>query len=212
MFKVNIPVNIPVNIYLFKVNNRNTRKMCDVCSKVIIKTPEPCTLLWCFFVKFEHILPIFLVPLLLTLQKGNINWERHWEEVPILDHCSISPPPEKLWLTDIFMGYINRRLTWNELSNDMLYLHCQHWKYFLTTHFLTTFSLLSIRVFNVNFEEVLFAQFNVKRISHNKFYHVSLFGLLKGGMLTRKWFICWRQLLILVWYHNNSHITSQFYP
>ena len=181
--------------------------MCDVCSKVIIKTPEPFTLLWCFFVKFEHILPIFLVPLLLTLQKGNINWERHWEEVPILDHCSISPPPEKLWLTDIFMGYINRRLTWNELSNDMLYLHCQHWKYFLTT-----FSLLSIRVFNVNFEEVLFAQFNVKRISHNKFYHVSLFGLLKGGMLTRKWFICWRQLLILVWYHNNSHITSQFYP
>ena len=30
----------PVNIYLFKVNNRNTRKRCEICSKLTIKTPE----------------------------------------------------------------------------------------------------------------------------------------------------------------------------
>ena len=29
------------NIYLFKVNNRNTRKRCEVFSKLTIKTPEP---------------------------------------------------------------------------------------------------------------------------------------------------------------------------
>ena len=29
----------PVNIYLFKVNNRNTRKSCEICSK-LTKTPE----------------------------------------------------------------------------------------------------------------------------------------------------------------------------
>ena len=28
------------NIYLFKFNNRNTRKMCEICSKLIIKSPE----------------------------------------------------------------------------------------------------------------------------------------------------------------------------
>ena len=28
------------NIYLFKVNNRNTRKRCEICSKSTIKTPE----------------------------------------------------------------------------------------------------------------------------------------------------------------------------
>ena len=28
------------NIYLLKVDNRNTRKMCDICSKLTIKTPE----------------------------------------------------------------------------------------------------------------------------------------------------------------------------
>ena len=32
--------NNPANIYLFKVNNRNTRKRCEICSKLTIKTPE----------------------------------------------------------------------------------------------------------------------------------------------------------------------------
>ena len=30
----------PANIDLFKVNNRSTRKMCETCSKLTIKTPE----------------------------------------------------------------------------------------------------------------------------------------------------------------------------
>ena len=30
----------PVNIYLFKVNNRNTRKRCEICSKCTMSTPE----------------------------------------------------------------------------------------------------------------------------------------------------------------------------
>ena len=48
----------PVSIYLFNVNNRNTRKRCKTCSKLTIKTPER-----------RHILPFFLVFLLLTLNK-----------------------------------------------------------------------------------------------------------------------------------------------
>ena len=28
------------NIYLFKVNNENTRKRCEICSKLIAKTTE----------------------------------------------------------------------------------------------------------------------------------------------------------------------------
>ena len=36
-----MPFNsFPANIYLFKVNNRNTRKRCEICSKLTIKTPE----------------------------------------------------------------------------------------------------------------------------------------------------------------------------
>ena len=44
----------PVNIYLFKFNNRNTRKRCGICSELIIKTPE-------------HVNDVVLVFLLLTL-------------------------------------------------------------------------------------------------------------------------------------------------
>ena len=31
---------IPAGIYLFKVNNRNARASCKVCSKLTVKTPE----------------------------------------------------------------------------------------------------------------------------------------------------------------------------
>ena len=59
------------NIYLFKANNRNTKKRCEICSKLIIKTPERrqrCRS-GVFIVKFEHISHIFLVFLLFTLNK-----------------------------------------------------------------------------------------------------------------------------------------------
>ena len=51
----------PDSIYLLKVNNRNIRKRCDICSKLTIKTPE--RRLWrrsgVFIVNFEHISHLF---------------------------------------------------------------------------------------------------------------------------------------------------------
>ena len=32
---------LSANIYLFKFNNRNTRKGYEMCSKLTMKTPEP---------------------------------------------------------------------------------------------------------------------------------------------------------------------------
>ena len=60
----------PTGIYLLKVNYRNTRKRCETCLKVTIKTPERRQ--WprsgVFIVKFEpHISHLVLVSLLLTL-------------------------------------------------------------------------------------------------------------------------------------------------
>ena len=59
------------NIYLFKVNNRNTRKRCEMCSKLTIKTPERHQLhrSGVFFINFEHISHLFQVFLLMTLNK-----------------------------------------------------------------------------------------------------------------------------------------------
>ena len=61
----------PVGIYMFKVNNRNTKARCEICSKLTIKTQE--RLHWCrsgvFIVSFEHISHLVLVFLLLTLSR-----------------------------------------------------------------------------------------------------------------------------------------------
>ena len=58
----------PAGIYLFKVNNRNTRTS---CSKLKTKTPERSH--WrrsgVFIVEFEHISHLVLVFLLLTLSR-----------------------------------------------------------------------------------------------------------------------------------------------
>ena len=63
--------NCPAGIYLFKVNNRNTRTRCEICSKLTINTPERRQ--WrrsgVFIVNFEHISHLVLVFLLLTLSR-----------------------------------------------------------------------------------------------------------------------------------------------
>ena len=66
-----VVMNNPANVYLFKVNNRNTRKRCEIGSKLTIKISE-----WrhwrcsdVFIVNFEHISNFFEVFLLSTLNK-----------------------------------------------------------------------------------------------------------------------------------------------
>ena len=57
----------PAGFYLFKVNNRNTRTRCEICSKLTIKIPERrrrCSGI--FIINFEHISHLVLVFLLLT--------------------------------------------------------------------------------------------------------------------------------------------------
>ena len=53
-------------IYMFKVNNGNTRTMCEICSKLTIKTPERSDV---FIVNFEQILHTVIMFPLLTLNK-----------------------------------------------------------------------------------------------------------------------------------------------
>ena len=50
----------PENIDLLKVNNRNTKERCEICSKLTIKTSDQRQ--WCrsgvFIVNFEHMCDI----------------------------------------------------------------------------------------------------------------------------------------------------------
>ena len=61
----------PANIYSFKVNNRNTRQRCEICSKLTTKTSERHH--WrrsgVFIVNSDHISHLFLLFLMLTLSK-----------------------------------------------------------------------------------------------------------------------------------------------
>ena len=61
----------PAGNYMFKLNNKNARTRCEICSKLTIKTPKRRS--WCrsgvFTVNFEHISHLVLVFLLLTLSK-----------------------------------------------------------------------------------------------------------------------------------------------
>ena len=58
------------NIYLFKVNNRNTRKRCEIYSKLTIKTKRRQCRRSCVFIdNTEHISHLFLVFLLVNLNK-----------------------------------------------------------------------------------------------------------------------------------------------
>ena len=61
MLKAYFSIVHPVGIYLLKVNNRDTRTRCEICSKLTIKTPE--RLHWrlsaVFIGNVEHILHLF---------------------------------------------------------------------------------------------------------------------------------------------------------
>ena len=67
LFKVTLTL-YPAGIYLLKINNRNTRTRCEICSKVTIKIPERRQ--WrhsdIFIVNSEYISHLILVFLLLT--------------------------------------------------------------------------------------------------------------------------------------------------
>ena len=65
-----VPV-LSVGIYMFKVNNRNTRTRLEICLKLVIKTPKRDQ--WrrsgIFIVSFKHISHLVLVFVLLTLNR-----------------------------------------------------------------------------------------------------------------------------------------------
>ena len=67
----------PASIYLLKVNNRDTKTRCEICSKLTIKTPERCN--WrrsgVFTVDFEYISHLVLVDSIAKFEPVIADWE-----------------------------------------------------------------------------------------------------------------------------------------
>ena len=71
----------PANIYLFKFNNKDTRKSCETCSKLTIETLKRRQ--WhrssVFIVKFKHISHFSLVFLLQIWAGESIFKDKYWQ-------------------------------------------------------------------------------------------------------------------------------------
>ena len=65
---------IPVGNYMSKVNNGSTRKTCEICSKLIIKTPKRrrCDV---FIISFEDISHLALVFCIDNFEQVNAGWD-----------------------------------------------------------------------------------------------------------------------------------------
>ena len=71
MLVISLRKGFPAGNRILKVNNKNTRIRCEICSKLTIKTPQRHH--WrrsgVFIVNFEHISHLVLLFLLLTLSR-----------------------------------------------------------------------------------------------------------------------------------------------
>ena len=83
----------PAGNYMFKVNNRNTRARCEICSKLTIKIPERCQWHRCgvFIINFEHISHLVLMFLLSTLSRYMLAGKR------FIRHRFYFPLIKKAW-------------------------------------------------------------------------------------------------------------------
>ena len=84
-----VSYDIPVDNYMLKASNRNTKTRCEICSKLTIKTPER---------HQNDAIGIVLVSLLLTLNIFHISSSVsivNFEQVNV--HCDPYPKTDLLW-------------------------------------------------------------------------------------------------------------------
>ena len=122
-------------MYLFKVNNRNTRKRCEICPKLTIKTPKRRyrRRSGMFIVNFEHIVHLFKSVSVVDFEQLNASWEV----------VAVRPLFKLFWSspTNIFT-YLKSTIetlekVWNKFKLHNLTsswcFYCSLWTYF--THF-----------------------------------------------------------------------------
>ena len=64
-------MHFPAGNYMFKVNNRNSKTGCEICSRLTIKTPERhhCGPSGVFIVNFDHVSHLFVVFLSISFSR-----------------------------------------------------------------------------------------------------------------------------------------------
>ena len=118
---------LPAKIYLFKINNRNTIKWCEIYSKLKIKTPERRQ--WrrpgVFIVNYEHISHIFSSVFIVDFEQVNVCWvdsgEGHqwssWKSLSkftMLDFKKLSRYMKRLKLVSLWDRYTGKWVNQNK--------------------------------------------------------------------------------------------------
>ena len=112
---------------MLKVNNRNTRAICDICLKLIINTLERRN--WCpsdtFIVNFEQISYVFLIFPLFTLKNSilvgcnqlpeSTTHQMNFSVKTFLLKCGRIP-----WKLQICSGRLSRKLTTSTITSTMV--------------------------------------------------------------------------------------------
>ena len=70
----------PTGNYMFKVNNKNSRRRCEICSELTTKTPERRHWRFVNFVNFEQENAVWVWFSSFGIFTGSIKWE-HWPEM-----------------------------------------------------------------------------------------------------------------------------------
>ena len=103
------------NIGLFKVNIRNSRKTCEICFKVTIKTPERRQLLrfGVFIVNFERI--FFSNVSINDLEQVNVSWVVALNFTWVFDRLSGIVLKDQLNLVEIKECFWIQSLIWEKI-------------------------------------------------------------------------------------------------
>ena len=93
------------DIYLFKVNYRNTRLRCEICSKLTKKTPEKRLQHSCFLVNVTKFLrtPILKIIYERLLPELRKSVDFHWDFLP-----EKFQKLEKYWIWNYLIGYYGK--------------------------------------------------------------------------------------------------------
>ena len=109
----------PVDYYMFKVNNRDTRTRCEICSKLTIKIPERHQ--WhrssILIVNFEHVSHLALFFVVVNFEQVNAACNRHNNR---LHHLTTSLCIWRRNYQNLFQKIATEENTW-EKSNLVFY-------------------------------------------------------------------------------------------
>ena len=66
---------LPANIHFFKANNKNSRKRCELCTKLTMKNQNDVkTSFWCFLCYIWTCSTRFSSVLIVDFEQGNVSW------------------------------------------------------------------------------------------------------------------------------------------